>query len=211
MGDEFDLEALAAEALARANADDEDPPSVFELIEKILGTKVRRPAHLVTAGALARVGETLIVAVKASLPIQRAHHVAGHELGHALIREARLRCDDEERAADYLGACLMMPRRYVEKLYRCEGFAPAILAGEVVATQTAAALRIGEVIGMPLAAVSPRIVRVRGAQPFEWGGEERIRELANKRRLGPGIARTRLTDEKGRFALVADEDIGETG
>lgn len=209
MGDESDLERLAIEALERADVDDADPISAFELVERILKTKVRRVAHLVTAGCLARVGDSLIVAVRASLSIERQNYTAAHELAHAIVREAGFKCDDEERAADYGAACLLMPRRYVSKLYRAEGFAPALLAGEVVVTQTSAALRLSEVIGMPLAAVSPRLVRVRGAQPFEWGGEERIRELATKRRLGPGLARTRLADERGRWAIVAEEDFSE--
>lgn len=205
MGDEADLEALATEALARANVDDADPVSAFELVERILKTKVRRVAHLVTAGCIARVGDSLIVAVRASLSIERQNYTAAHELAHAIVREAGLKFDDEERAADHGAACLLMPRRYVAKLYRAEGFAPALLAGEVVVTQTSAALRLGEVIGMPLAAVSPRLVRIRGDRPFEWGGEDKVRELATKRRLWPGLARTRLADEKGRWAITADE------
>ena len=170
--DPGELEALALEALRRADADPEEPPPVFEIVRALLGTKVERPAHMVTLGATHRLHGRTFVSVKASLSIQRAQHVAGHELAHILIREAALHLDDEERAADYLGACLMMPRPYVVKFHRAEGFAPAALAEELATTQTAAALRIAEVVNVPLAAVSPALVRVRGPESFVWGDED---------------------------------------
>lgn len=200
------LDSIAEDALQRADADPEAPPTVFELAAA-LGYVVERPAHMVTLGATSRLHGRVRIAVKASVVDERSGHIAGHEMGHVLMREHGIPIDEfEELRADYLGGALMIPHAYALRLYRAEGFAPALLAEEICCTQTAASLRIAEVVGVALAAVSPAIVRVRGPVSFVWGDEQSLRREAAARRPRPGLARVRLTDERGRVALLPDED-----
>jgi hypothetical protein len=63
---------------------------------------------------------------------------------------------------------------------------------------------MGEVLSMPLAAVSPALVRVRGPDAFVWPDESTIRRWG--RSPGPGLRKVVITDGRGRTALVAEED-----
>lgn len=201
--DAEDLEGLALLPYLEKQIDPEDPPPVFELARAFLGVRVERPAML--AGKLAasfRVDGRDRIAVRAGLPIEYAHFYAAHEMAHVLMRRAGAARPEDEQAADYLGAALMMPRAFVRLIARREGFAPRALAESTVCTQTAAVLRLGEVLCVPLAAVSPALVRVRGPESWVWPDEGMLRRWA--RRPGPGITKKRLTDQAGRVALVAD-------
>lgn len=200
-----DLEALALVPYYEKSIDPEDPPSVFDLIRIFLGVIVERPKNIAGPPASRfKLHGVEAIAVKASVPLEYAQFYAAHELGHMLLRRSGYLEDDEEACADYLGAALMLPRAAVLGHYRAEGFDPVGLAGRIVCTQTAAALRLGEVIGVPLATVSPAIVRVRGPEAFVWPDESTVRTWARRPRTG--LTKIRLTDQPRRIALLADDD-----
>ncbi|MDB4994234.1 MAG: hypothetical protein JWM74_1666 [Myxococcaceae bacterium] len=87
-------------------------------------------------------------------------------------------------------------------LQRAFGFDLASIAAEVRGSQTWAALRVGEVLRMPLAVIAPR-VRVRGSE-WGWPDEATLRRWSIGR-VPSGLARTRLTDDRNRVVLMVDE------
>lgn len=203
--DPADLEGLALIPYHETGLDPEDPPPVFDLVRAWLGVRVERPANMAGAtGRTFRVDGRDRIAVRAGLPVEYAHFAAAHELAHVVMRRAGDPEHADDERANYLGAALLMPRAAVRAVHRAEGLAPRALAEAIVATQTAAALRFGEVLGAPLAAVSPGAVRVRGPSGWVWPDEPTIRRWAT--RPGPGVARVRLTDQPRRVALVAGDD-----
>lgn len=211
--DPGELEGIALALYNEIGEDPERPPSAFRLARAVPGVgPVERPRNMIGPAVTFQVAGKDRIAVKASIPLEYAHFYVGHELGHILLRRNGLACggEREERAADYLGAALLMPRAAVRAVYRAEGFAPAALAEIIVCTQTAAVLRLGEVVGTPLAAISPALVRVRGPETWIWPDEVTIRRWASGRSR-PGLAKVRLTDQPRRVALVGDEDFSETG
>jgi hypothetical protein len=203
-----DLEALAVEAIEAVNEDPERPPSAFRLARAHLGAgSVDRPRMMVGPPAVTfEVAGQQRIAIKASVPLEYAHFCCAHELGHVLLARAGFRgpLDEEEVCANYLGAALLMPRPAVRSFYRAEGLSPRRLAKVIVCTQTAAALRFGEVLMSPLAVVAPASVRVRGPEAWVWPDERTIRRWASGR-PGPGVAKIRLTDQK-RVALVGSDN-----
>jgi hypothetical protein len=204
-----DLEGLALALYAELGVDPEQPVTTFRLARAWLGTTVERRHLVATPAAMQRFGGKTTIVVRPSATLEYAHFFVGHELGHLLLEREGYAGEDVEACADYLGAALMLPRAAVVATYKAEGFAPRALAETVVCTQTAAALRLGEVVRLPLAAVSPQLVRVRGPEVFVWPDEGTVRTWASRPR--PGIAKVRLTDQKGRVALVADDDVSEVG
>jgi hypothetical protein len=201
-----DLEGLALLPYQEKGIDPEDPPPVFDLIRAWLGVSVERPTVL--AGKLATsfvIDGHDAIAVKSRLPIEYAHFYAAHELAHVILRRVRAIAPEDEAAADYLGAALMMPRAFVRAVFRRDGYSPIALAESIVCTQTASALRLGEVLRVPMAAISPALVRVRGPESWVWPDEEIVRRWA--RRPRPGVTKKRLTDQRGRVALVIEEDV----
>ena len=115
---------------------------------------------------------------------------------------ARYDGDDEEAAADYLGAALVAPRRAFASALRALGDDLAELAAVFRSTETAAALRVGEVTGRPLAVVAPHRVRVRGPESWAWPDESTLRAWARRGRVG--VRRCRLRDDDRRMMLIAD-------
>lgn len=201
-----ELEGYALALYQELGIDPAEPVTTFRLARAWLGPgTLERVANLTTPAKTYRVGGRDRIAVRSSVPIEYAAFFVGHELAHLLLRRAGYIGDDEEACADYLSAAVMMPREFVLAIDRSDGFAPRIVAELVGCTETAYALRYGEVKRVPLAAVSPGAVRVRGPEAFIWPEERTIRSWAQK--PGPGLARVRLTDQPRRVALLADEDV----
>jgi hypothetical protein len=138
------------------------------------------------------------------LPPLYAHFAIAHEIGHYLLRRARFVGDDEERAADYLGAALIAPRRAFLAARRAMGDDLPNLARTFGMTETAAALRLGEVCHVPLAVVAPQTVRVRGPEEWVWPDESTLRRWA-RGLAQPGIRKVRLTDDPRRVVLDAED------
>ena len=76
------------------------------------------------------------------------------------------------------------------------------LAGAFVASETTMALRDAELHRLARVVVAPNL-RVRGPESFVWPPERIIRVWALEG--GPGLARTRLTDDPRRVVLDVDE------
>lgn len=204
------LEGLATSLYTRLRLDPAKPVSTFVLAQKLTGHEVFRPANMI--GALAQTwtqaGQRRI-AVKRRLPVEYARFFAGHEVGHLLLDEAGYRGEDTEVCADYLGAALMAPRPALVALHRAFGFDLSAISIEVGATETWAALRVGEVLRIPVAVVAP-IIRVRGPENWVWGTDTDVRRLARlpQSKLPRGLVKTKLTDDPRRVVLMGDELTG---
>lgn len=204
-----DLESVADGAYADAGLDIERP-HVMRLAIALLGPgSIRRgPRPIHGPAALLRVGDAWRIVLSRSLPQRYALFAIAHELGHWLIARHGLVGaagvgDDEERAADYLGGALLAPRRAFLAARRALGDDLSALAKTFSTTETGAALRLGEVLRLPLAVVAPQTVRVRGPEDWVWPDESTLRRWA--RRPAPGLRKTRLTDDPRRVVLDADE------
>ena len=201
------LEGMADAAYREARMDPATP-SVVRLARALLGPDaiMRGPRPMQGAAALIRVGDDWRIYVTAALPAAYALFAVGHELGHWLLRREGYHGDDEEREADFLGGALLAPRSAFLAAYRAVGADFEKLAGAFRSTETGAALRLGEVLHLPLAVVSPALVRVRGPEEWVWPAEDVLRRWA--RRPAPGIRKVRLTDDPRRVVLDA-EAVGE--
>lgn len=203
-GEQLELEGIADAAYRQAGMD-ADRPHVPRLARALLGgaaiQKGPRPLH--GPAALVRVGEDWRIVIARGLPPLYAHFAIAHELGHHLLRQHGYDGDDEERAADYLGAALIAPRRAYLAARRALGDALPALAETFGMTETAAALRLGEVCHVPLAVVAPQTVRVRGPEAWVWPDEGTLRRWARGR--APGIRKVRLTDDPRRVVLDAED------
>lgn len=208
---EGDLETLAVELYERGGRDDAEPVFVPRLVRDLwhdpAGVQVvPRHALRFSPAVLAwRNGKPRIY-LRAGLSPEDMNFLCGHEFAHWAMRQegARFATEaDEERAADYLGAALVAPRRSVHAALREVGEEPEALASALQSTQSLAMLRVGEVTGRPLALVRPGVVRVRGG--WEWPGEDTIRRWAT--RSPPENVRKRpITDAPRRVALLVDDE-----
>lgn len=204
MEQNFELEHIA-EAAYRDVGLDPERPHPTRLARALLGVDavLRGPRPVATPAALVRVGESWRIVIGRSLPPLYALFAVAHELGHWLLRRHGLD-DTDEAAADYLGAALVAPRPAFRAAWRTKGCELAQLAEALHMTETGAALRLGEVLRVPLAVVAPHRVRVRGPEAWIWPAEPTLRGWA--RRPAPGLRRVRLTDDPRRVVLEAEDD-----
>lgn len=204
-GEQLELEGIADGAYLDAGLD-ADQPHVARLARALLGpnaiTKAPRPIH--GPAALVRIGDEWRIVIGRHLPPLYAHFAIAHELGHYLLRQHGYDGDDEERAADFLGAALIAPRRAFLAARRAVGEDLPDLARAFGMTETAVALRLGEVCHVPLAVVAPQTVRVRGPEEWVWPDESTLRRWA-RGRVQPGIRKVRLTDDPRRIVLDAED------
>lgn len=197
-------EQLAFDFYERVNCDPAEPESPFKLARLFLGAgciergRFSAPAVTFVANGRRR------IAIRRGISIEYAAFYVGHELGHAMLEEASYRDDDVEQQCDLFAAALMAPRPAMLRLHREFGYNLEAIAGEVGSTETWAALRLGEVLHVPLAAIAPQRIRVRGPEEWVWPDEMTLRAWA--RRTPPGLAKTRLTDDPRRVVLVVDPD-----
>ena len=175
----------------------DEPQSPVTLARQWLGADalVVAPATLRVPACTFFVHGQRRIAVQRNLSPAYRRFWVGHELGHALL--ARDGAPDDERAADYLGAALMAPWA-TTRLYDGDWMA---LASDIGSTQTQAALRTAEVLGLPRAVVTPRRVYLRGPEGFVWPLGRKAIERA------PGTKKTQLTDDPNR-TVIDVEDVG---
>lgn len=199
-----DVEGLVIATYERAGLDPCRPAKPARLVRAVLGEDaiVRIDLKGAPAALFLQEGRPRI-AVRSHVPAPYAAFYLLHELGHHQLRAAGYRGDEEERLADLFAACALAPRPAMAALYRAVGWDLEAMAAACTSTETWAALRIGEVLRIPLAAVSPRSVRVRGPEDWCWPAEDVIRRWA--RRAGPGMRRVAIGDGKGRSVVVAEE------
>lgn len=140
-----------------------------------------------------------VVGYRASLPRPYANHGIVHEIGHIFMK--RLGVEDSEDGADYIAAGVLMPAKDFRVRLREVGEDPTQLALPFGVTETSAALRLGEVNGVPVAVVAPLIVRVRGPEEWNWGSDPVVRQLS--RTGGAGVIKAKLRDDSRRVWLRA--------
>lgn len=188
--------------------DPERPVDTFRLARLRFGPgAIERGTSLVGVPAkLFVVNGRKRVAVSRRLAIEYQQHAVGHELGHDLFDEIGYREDDLERMCDLFGAAVMAPIPAVRAMLRAFGRDHAAIAEEVCSTQTWAALRIAETLGMTRAIITPQRVYARGPEEFVWGSEHDLRRMARSS-ARPGIVRAKLTDDPRRVVI----DVEETG
>lgn len=193
---EGDIEGIYDEA--RCGRDEVLPPS--KLATRIFGRGcIVEVSNMIGAGELARSGSRWFIGVRRGLPRSRIEWIIGHEMGHWRRRvEGRVADEDEEAACDYIGAGLILRRRAFIRAAVGREHAFAELAKQFRTTETMVALRVGETLSVPVAVVTPHLVRARGVDQ----SADQLRALA--RSGGPGVTRVRLTDDRRRVALVGD-------
>ena len=191
------LEGLATGLYLDLGLDPQEAESPATIARKWLGADalVVAPATLRVPACTFFVAGARRIAVKPHLPPAARRFWIAHELGHAIL--ARAGEEDSERAADYLGAALMAPRP-LALAYDDDWRS---LAADIGSTQTLAALRTAEVLGLPRAVVTPQRVYLRGPESFVWPLARRQIERF------PGVRKTPLTDDERRFVLDV-EDAG---
>lgn len=214
------LEGAAEQVLRSAGADLYRAVSILALARHVLGADARIervPGRALPAGAQAtigRVGNQVRLFVRHGLDGATERFALGHELAHHVLGHPKeLRTQALEDDADYVAACLVVPRPAL-RVARLElGDDLVALADLFQASQTAIALRLGEAGALPaVVVVAPAAVRIRSLSEFAMPPEETLRRFARasalelKRLAGPGVRRARLTDDRRRVALLVDED-----
>lgn len=168
-------------------------------LARALGIDIAYVTGMVDRGGLAQHNGRWFIGVRRSLPEAYREHTIGHELAHWWARTNGV-VDSEERA-DYIGAALLLPRiAFFERIHAI-GYDLSELAATFAATETAVALRLGELEREPLAVVAPASVRVRGPEEWVWPEAETVRGWARNGR--PGLSKTRLRDDRRRVVLRA--------
>jgi hypothetical protein len=194
-----ELEGVALALYRQAGLDADAPTDPVDLAERLLGEGCVRLVHsgaLPGTAALARVAGDWRIYVRSRASATRQRFAVLHELGHFALGASA-----SEEACDAVAAALLLPRPAFRAAARELGADWPALAARFGCSESAAALRWGEVIGDPLALVAPLTVRVRGL-PWGWPPHEHaIRELAAGPR--PGLASTRLRDDRRRLVLRA--------
>lgn len=197
--DSAELEGCVEELYTRAGYDDGEIDTPARIARALFGEDCIHRVRLARSlGATGKLHGKPIIAVKAGLPSHVEQFVIGHELGHHALGDYK--GEDIETACDYIGAALMTRRKPFAWLARGKERDFRQLAFDFETTETMVALRVGEVLGLHVAVVTPRMVRARGG---EWPDEQGLRELARKGALG--LSRIKLTDDRRRVALVGDE------
>lgn len=205
MTEEGDLEGLAAE-LRRLAGLGEDDLVLAPTIAKRLGVPIRMAPTLQAAACLAVVDGQFRIYLR-GVGSDSNFDVA-HELGHYALRSlARYDGPQEERYANYVAAAVLAPPPIVREAHQRYGALKAIrpLAKTTLLSQTAAQLRLGEVIGDERAVVTASgnvLIRTRGA--FPWA-EVSIIDADDRTFRSLGLAKTTLRGgiDTGRVALRA--------
>jgi hypothetical protein len=169
-------------------------PAPIATLAKCLGATIRAVPGSALPGdaALATVHGERRVYVRRGLPPQRLKFAVAHELGHLALGLDSSTLENEDQC-DALAACLLVPGTAFQAALsrRREWGAIASCFGT---SESFAALRFGEVTGVPLALVAPSRVRVRGAA-YDWP--------SNLGEPIPGVRKIRIGDDSTRLALVA--------
>lgn len=197
---------LLAERRGGKRFDPSEPASPVALARALHGDDVIiRPHGLIGArpAATGWLKGAPRILVRRTTPLELLGFFICHELAHIELGTVHNGDPELEAACDFLAACLMAPSPAIEALFREFGWNLKAIAEEVVSTQTWAALRLAERLNVPLAAVSPDVVRVRGPEEHVWPDEPTLRRWVVK--PGPGVRKVRVTDRPRRALLVAED------
>jgi hypothetical protein len=203
------LEGIAEAILREGGQEDDEAPEIGALILRLLGEdglSLERGGLGVDGLLDARPDGGWRIRLRSNLPAHRKRFVAAHELAEWWLQAREgYQGDDIEHAANYVGAAIIAPRRAFAAALRHHGRDFPALAASFVASQTTMALREAEILRVPRVIVAPSSVRVRGPEELVWPTAATLRSWA--RDGGPGLARTRLTDDPRRVVLDV-EDVG---
>lgn len=197
------LESIAEDMYRRKGFDPAEPVSTLRLARAFYGAEcIERPREIVgfpSATCVLR-GHRRI-SVRRTVPLDEVAFYVGHEMAHVELGKPHGAGAEIEGACNYLGAALMAPRAAVIALHRAFGWDLEEIAGEVVATQTWAALRLAETLRAPTAAISPALIRVRGPEEWVWPDECTLRRWT--KRTPRGVVKINVTDRPKRSVLLA--------
>lgn len=140
--------------------------------------------------------------VRPGIDPRRLSFGVGHELGEMLLSEMGYAEPDAEQLCDSIAGGIVCPRDAFRISYDSfDGDLPK-LAAAFVTSEKVLSLRVGEVLGTPVALVTPRHVHVRG-DAFEWGDPSNLRRIASGKMVVPEIVRRSLTDDARSIMLIA--------
>lgn len=139
------------------------------------------------------------ICLRGKLPAVALRWALLHELAEWHLARLEYRGEDVETVAEAITAALVAPRDVYQRAHAEHGTDFQALGEAFAATQTAMALRLGEVTGRPVLVVTPAAVRVRG-EPWGWPSVDECRRLAKNDR--PGLVRVGLGERK-RTAILA--------
>ncbi len=186
-----DIQGEAVAVLEAHGFDTEEPVDMLDLCVALTN---HRPelASMRQEGSISWVHGAPRAFLRRGLHPMRQGWILGHELGHLRRRELGIPKDPTEEAwCDAYGAALLAPRPAFRRAVKLFGHRVKKLAGAFATTQAVAMLRLGEVVGRPVALLRGAVVQVARGEPFVWP-------------LGPSKAAhpIRLLDE-GRMGLMA--------
>jgi hypothetical protein len=214
---DVDTEAEARWLLDQAGFDLDDVPSATELAEGLGAVDVLevRDVEVCGMGGVewlradgmpgGDVGSRWRPLVRRGLSFVERRFTVLHEIAEWHLR-ANLRiepwcCKVKEAICDAIAGALLAPRRAFRRAVEHVGDGLEALAAGFQASETAMALRLGEVLLHPVAVISPKLVRVRGSD-WGWPPAEQIRQRAAL----PSCERIRrecLRDDTARVVLRA--------
>lgn len=193
-----DLEGEADALYRAAGFDPDDQAPSVALVRRLMGENAIRAARgdlIAGNAALVRVGDEWRIYIRTSTALRLKRFALLHELAHwALGYEAT------ESECDTLAAALLVPRRALLRDVGRVGEKLPRLASRFQASETCIALRVGETTDSPMALITPKSVRVRGAE-WSWPLEPELRSWA-KQEI-PGLKKARLRDDPRRTVLKA--------
>ncbi len=188
---------LVDDAVGEIMVDLDKAPSIRTLVKRMTGAPPR-VADIASEGALARVRGEWRVFVRRGMSPERQRWVAAHELGHWWWEhEMGYSGSDLEARCDALGAALVAPAAIVRASTAKHSGDVVAIARDLKTTQSVALLRLGEVLGEPVALLRRRrstIIRGRFVSwpvPLSWQPAKAANDLV----------RVHITDEPGRFGV----------
>lgn len=196
--DVWESDAWAKEILHLARMPDDTFIRASDLAEALpgmCGVYQSKGLRLAGDAALARWNGSWYVAVRSGISMERGRFAVFHECAEYVFAIRGVHHPEKESACNAIAASLAMPRMPFLQSLKTYGENIEAVARCWKVTETSAALRIGEVTGRPLAAISPAQIRYRGDE-FIWPIEKVLRSGTH-----PGLKKISL--EPRRFALVA--------
>lgn len=202
--DIWDVEGNAAEMFDRASVDPKEPVGVGTMVRRLLGKDglcfVRRSTIVTSVAKLCKVSGSFRIYAKRDAP-DLAFNIA-HELAEWRYWDET--DDHKESACDALAAAIVAPRPAFLRMLRLVGEDFAALAHAFKVSETSMALRLGETTDQPLVAITRNYHFVRGRE-WGWPAEPELRRIASRGRQG--IRRVRLTDDRMRVVLMAEDVV----
>jgi len=204
--DYAEREGIAAAILRDAGQGDDEPVRLARLVIAHLGSRATEYLLGLRHDAeLTHIHDEWRIRVRHCLPLERRIFAIAHELAEWWLRVRECyAADDVEDVANYIAAAIVAPARAFQRAVVALGHDLPALSDAFRVTETCAALRLGEVLHVPLAVITPRCVRVRGPEAWVWPDEETLRQWAQGRWV-PRLRRTKLTDSQGRIVLNAQD------